>query len=169
MPEQENYITVYRSADTDAQEQARDVYELLKEEGLSPQIVGPDYPGVPIGTWEVRVPPDQVSRAEAILAAELDEEGHVKTRHDEDLELVPVFVGEGAEGEMQALAVRSVLDANNIPSVLVGTSVLPNLPFEVRVPKRFLQAARSVLQEARDLGPSGASEAEEAQRGSSPS
>jgi len=35
---------------------------------------------------------------------------------------------------MEATQIRSVLDASGIPCVVIGSSQIPSLPFEVRVP-----------------------------------
>ncbi len=61
---------------------------------------------------------------------------------------------------MLALEIRSILDAHGIASVLVGSSALPNLPFEVRVPKLLLDEARRAIAAAEEAGPSAAEEAE---------
>ena len=38
-----------------------------------------------------------------------------------------------ATSEMEAISIKNLLDSNGIAAVLVGDSVLPNFPFEVRV------------------------------------
>ena len=66
-----------------------------------------------------------------------------------DLDFVPVFRNQGAEAEMEAISVRSLLEANGIPSVMIGSSQIPSLPFEVRVPKSRLEEAQGLLEAAR--------------------
>jgi hypothetical protein len=80
----------------------------------------------------------------------------------DSLSLVTVFSSDAHDAEMEAFAVRGVLDANEIPSVIVGASLYPNLPFEVRVPGNCADDARRAIAESRTAGPSGADEAERA-------
>ena len=64
----------------------------------------------------------------------------------ESLELVPVYHAEGSStAEFNALLIKSLLEAAGIPAVLVGDSVLPNLPFEVRVPREHLKRALELI------------------------
>jgi hypothetical protein len=48
------------------------------------------------------------------------------------------------------------LDSNGIAAVLVGDSVLPYLPFEVRVARNQAARARRLIQDAERASPSGA-------------
>jgi len=61
-------ITVYRSADTNAEEDAATIRDALISAGLHPEVVDDDTPGVVEGTFEVRVPPSELGQAEAIIA-----------------------------------------------------------------------------------------------------
>jgi hypothetical protein len=131
---------------------------MLVEADLTAVLVGDDYPGVPSGAWEVRVPPTQVARADSLIAANAEapkEEGDPS--HDLDTEVI--FDAIGATAEMEALGIRAVLEANEISSVLVGASVYPNLRFVVRVAKKDAQRAQDVLAEAAAAGPAAAEEA----------
>jgi hypothetical protein len=57
-------------------------------------------------------------------------------------DLETVFHAEGSStAEVEAVAVKSLLESNGIPTVLVGDPVLPNLPFETKVDSH--QAARA--------------------------
>jgi hypothetical protein len=80
----------------------------------------------------------------------------------EDFDLVTVFSSNEHDAEMEALSVQSVLDAGGIPAVIVGSSVLPNLPFEVRVPNSRLEEAEALIAASEAAGPAGAEEAERA-------
>jgi hypothetical protein len=80
----------------------------------------------------------------------------------EDFDLVTVFSSDEHNAEMQAQAVQSVLEAGGIPAVIVGSSVLPNLPFEVRVPSARLEEAETLIANSEAAGPLGAEEAERA-------
>ncbi len=77
-----------------------------------------------------------------------------------DLDLVPVFEAIGAEAEMEAIAIHSVLQASDIPAVLIGSSSLPNLPFLVKVPQDQVEQAQLRIKEAKAAGPSAAEEAQ---------
>lgn len=79
-----------------------------------------------------------------------------------ELDLESVFEASGAEGEMEAMAVHALLIAADIPAVMVGSSSLPNLPFEVQVPHDHVDEARRRIAEAEAAGPSAAEEAEKA-------
>ena len=78
----------------------------------------------------------------------------------EDFDLVTVFSSDEHDAEMEALAVQSVLEAGGIPAVIVGSSVLPNLPFEVRVPSSRVEEAEALIADSEAAGPAGAEEAE---------
>lgn len=64
---------------------------------------------------------------------------------DEALNLVTVFTGDGATGEMQAEEIHALLDAEGIYAVIVGSQALPNLPFEVRVAGERAEEARQII------------------------
>ncbi len=97
---------------------------------------------------------DDESRDVEIGAEEVD------PSHQLDLETV--FAADGATAEMQALAIRGILDAAQVPSVMVGTSTIPSLPFEVRVPRDRMEQALILIAEAEAAGPAAAEEAERA-------
>ena len=51
----------------------------------------------------------------------------------------------GTTQEMEATAVRSILEDAGIATVTIGDAVLPNLAFEIRVAKEHAERARQVL------------------------
>jgi hypothetical protein len=61
---------------------------------------------------------------------------------------------------MEAGNVRALLEANGIPSILVGPSVLPVFEFQVRVARERLEEAQKLVDEAKESGPDAAAEAE---------
>jgi hypothetical protein len=63
---------------------------------------------------------------------------------------------------MEAMQIHGILEANGIPSIVVGTSTLPVLEFEVQVPRENLDEAQRILAEAQAAGPAAAAEAEAA-------
>ena len=152
MPDESKLVTVFRSADHSAEEDATEVRERLAQAGIEAVAVDDATPGVVGGTWEVRVPKADQTRAEAIVAApqpepedevEIDEEGL-----SHDLDFVAIFTGQGPEAEMEAISIRAVLESSGIPCVVIGSAQIPSLPFEVRVPKSRLNEARELLAEA---------------------
>jgi hypothetical protein len=77
-------------------------------------------------------------------------------------DMVTLFSSANHDAEMEANAIRGVLDASGIPSIIVGATQIPSLELQVQVPRALLEDARRVLAEAKELGPSGALEAERA-------
>jgi len=108
-------------------------------------------------------------RAFAILKVMKDP---IEVNPSHDLDLETVFTAAGTTAEMEAISIRCVLDANGIPSVLMGAPQYPNLPFYVKVPKIAAERAYEVLREAREAGPEAAEEgarASHAEPGKNPS
>lgn len=150
-------VTVFRSADASAEEDANAVLKLLGGEGISGVVMDDSSPGVPAGAWEVRVAPEHRAQAEALVAAhpvenELDE--------SHDLDLVTVFRAAGNTSEMEAMSVKGMLESNGIRAFLVSDARLPNLPDEVRVPREEVTTAKRVIADALAAGPAAAEEAE---------
>jgi len=159
MIEGTGFTTVYRSADASAKEDAEAVYDLLSSAGMNAVLLDENAPGVFSGTYEVRVPHERATEAEQIIASRVPAaEQVVDTSHELDLETI--FSAEGTTAEMEALGVKSILEANLIPTVLIGNSTLPVLRFEVRVAREYADAANRTIAEARAAGPEAAEEAQ---------
>lgn len=79
--------------------------------------------------------------------------------------MVAVFSSSNHDGELEAMAVKGVLDSSDIPAMIVGPAVLPNLEFQVQVPVELLQRAREVIRDARQGGSKAAEEGELASEG----
>ena len=77
-----------------------------------------------------------------------------------DESMVAVFSSSKHDGEMEAMAIKGVLDSNDIPAIMVGPQMLPNLEFQVQVPQHLLAQARQLIREARQGGRSAADEGE---------
>jgi hypothetical protein len=151
-------VTVYRSADMNGEEDATAIRNVLIKNGIAAQLADDKAPGVIEGTWEVRVPESQVPQAEALVVQmDQDDPGGVDPSHD--LDMVTIAELQGATGEMEAMAIQSILDANGISAVLIGSSTLPNFSFAVQVAKDDLDRAQAALAEARAAGPAAAAEA----------
>ncbi len=80
----------------------------------------------------------------------------------QDEGLTPVFSSSNHDAEMEAMAIKGVMDSNNIPAMIVGPSVLPTFEFQVQVPQHLLDRARQLIREARQGGRRAADEAEAA-------
>jgi hypothetical protein len=150
-------VTVYRSADQNADRDAARVQAHLADQGLNPVTLGDGAPGVVPGSYEVRVPSTEVSEAEQLLA-NFNADDTFQADPSSEFDTVPIVSMMGATGEIEAMAVKSVLDANGIPAVLIGDSTLPNLEFHVRVARADVERAQAVLAEARAAGPEAAAE-----------
>lgn len=152
-------VTVFRSMDSSARDEADEIGNLLENAGLDPVVLDDSAPGVPSGAFVVKVPEDQAIRADEVLenAQEAAPESGDPSR---SLDLETIFSAIGATAEVEAMGIRSVLDANGIPTVFVSPPQYPNLRFVVKVPHRYLEQAERILAEARAAGPEAAEEAE---------
>ncbi len=155
-------ITVYRSMDSGAKEDCESILEMLSEEGISAVMVDDSVPGVPEGTYEVRVPASDAARAEELIDENppLDEVEEVDDSDNLDLETVFHIEGSSVTGEMQAMSIKNLLESNGIAAVLVGDSVLPNFPFEVKVAREQAERAHKLIEDAESVGPAAAEELE---------
>ena len=80
----------------------------------------------------------------------------------DDVEMVALWSSSAHDAELEADNVHALLDANGIPSIVVGPSVLPVVEFQVQVSRDRLDEARRVIAEAEAAGPEAAAEAEAA-------
>ncbi len=153
-------VTVFRSADSNAEEQAIEVRDLLVEAGIEAELLTGREHGIVAGGYEVRVPMARAEEAEKLIAAHREQ---IETPVDasEDLDMVPVFSSDAHNAEMLATAIHSLLEANGIPSIIVGAAGFPSLPFEVRVPRARLEEAQQAIRAAEEAGPEAAEEAAE--------
>ena len=69
-----------------------------------------------------------------------------------ELDMVPVFSSSNHDGEMEAMNVHAILEANGIESLMVGPSTIPSLEFQVQVSKADLETAQRLLAEAQEAG-----------------
>jgi hypothetical protein len=157
-------VTVYRSADQDASQDASLVHEKLLKAGYNPVIVADNTPGVIEGSYEVRVPAAEAAAAESFINSR-SEEDLESGDESHRLDLETIQATDGALSEMEAQSIQSLLDSNGIHAVIIGTTTLPNLGFEIRVPRNEVQRAHEVISEARNAGPAAAEEAERASEG----
>lgn len=162
MTSQPEMVTVYRSMDLTAKEDCETIADLLTTDGLSPVILDDSAPGVPEGAYEVQVPADQAERAEHVIeehplpdeVEEIDPSSHLDLSE-------AIFHSEGSTtAEFEATEIKNLLEASNIAAIVVGDSVLPNLPFEVRVAAENADRARQLIEDYVEGGPEAAEQAE---------
>ena len=155
-------MTVFRSADATAQEDAGTIQEMLVDEGVQATVLDDHAPGVPAGAWEVRVAAADSARAEVLIAAHPIEDEFADVDASADLDLVTVFRSAGNTSEMEAQQVKSLLESNGLEAVMVGDTRFPNLPGEIRVAREHLTQAKRLIADALAAGPAAADEAEAA-------
>jgi len=162
MSAEPDLVTVYRSMDPNAKDDCETIIALLSAEGISAVMRDGSFPGVPEGVFEVRVPSGLGPKAERLIAENPlpDDVEEVDPSSRLDLETVFQAAGGSNTAEMAALGVKNLLEANGIATVLVGDSVFPNLPFEVRVARDQADRARQLIAEAESAGPAEAEKAE---------
>ncbi len=145
-------VTVYRSMDASAKEDCEMLIDMLGSNAIDPVLVDDSAPGVPSGVYEIRVPAAQAPRAEQLIAENPPPDEDQAVDPSAGLDLETVFQAGGTSAELQALGVQSLLESNGIDAVLWGDSVLPNLPFEVKVARVNAESARQLIAEAEQTG-----------------
>ncbi len=101
MAEQGELVTVFRSADPNAEEQATVARDMLLNAGYDAEVFDDSAPGVPEGAFEVRVPRAQQADAEQLIDTQKDFSPEpLDLSHD--LDMVTVFVSDAPDAEMLA-------------------------------------------------------------------
>jgi hypothetical protein len=136
-------VTVYRSMDATAKDDCESIVEMLNEEGISAVMVDDSAPGVPEGTYEVRVPARDAAKAEKMIEENPLPDEVEEVDDSSALDLETVFIAP----EMEAMSVKNLMESNGIAAVLIGDSVLPNFPFEVKVAREQAVRARKLLED----------------------
>ena len=129
--------------DATAKDDCESIVEMLNEEGISAVMVDDSAPGVPEGTYEVRVPARDAAKAEKLIDENPLPDEVEEVDDSSDLDLETVFVAP----EMEAMSVKNLMESNGIAAVLVGDSVLPTFPFEVKVAREQAARARKLLED----------------------
>jgi hypothetical protein len=150
-------ITVFRSADARAEDDARAIAQLLNDSAIPATLLDDSSPGVPEGAWEVQVTQADSSRADALIATHPVE---IPPDDSHDLDMIAVFRSAGTDTESEALTVKGLLRASGVPAEIVGDTRYPNLPQQVNVPRSQVAEARRLIAEALAAGPAAAEEAE---------
>jgi len=150
-------VTVFRSADPTAQDDATKIAAMLNAQGVPATLLDDSAPGVPTGAWEVQVSNSDTARADVLIAAHPIEDEFANPSGSHRLDMVTVF-RTGAESE--AMTVQALLESNGIEAMMVGDARLPNLPEQVRVPRERVTEAKRLIAAALAAGSAGAEEAE---------
>jgi len=162
-------VTVYRSMDASAEADCEIVVDMLAKENIRGVLLDDSAPGVPEGTWEVQVATADVSRAEGIIASNPlpDDTEEVDPSHDLDLETI--YHAEGSVvAQTETAAIMSLLEANDIMAVTSGETILPHMPFDIKVARDQAERARRLMVEAQLHGPEAAEQAERETEGLPP-
>jgi hypothetical protein len=150
-------ITIFRSADDRAEDDARAIAQLLNDSGIPATLLDDSERGVPEGAWEVCVAQADGSKADALIATHPLDSAHDDSH---DLDMITVFRSAGTDTESEALTVKGLLRASGLPAEIVGDTRYPNLPQQVQVPRSKAAEARRLIAEALAAGPAAAEEAE---------
>jgi hypothetical protein len=153
-------VTVYRSMDDTAKEDCETIAGILTDQGLSPVILDDAAPGVPEGTFEVRVPSGELQKAEELIAEHPLPDEVEEVDDSSDLNLETIYHADGTLAEVESMEIKNLLEASGVAAVVIGNSVLPTMSFEVRVARDQVERAREVINEAQAAGPAAAEEAE---------
>jgi hypothetical protein len=147
-----NEVTVFRSADSGAEQDATAVSELLRQEGIASRAVDDNEPGVLEGTWEVRVAEADAPRAEALINASPVDDELVDVDPSHDLDLVTIFETAGGEtaAQIEVDAIVSLLESEGIATV-VNSGPVPAFPREIRVAKEHAERAREIIRDAQEV------------------
>ena len=96
------------------------------------------------------------------MAQDPEEEGRGEETLDtsHDLDMVPLYDSMAIDADAEADVIRSLLEANGIPATIVSGGPVVPVGFMVQVPRKRLEEARRLMEEARATGPEGAEEAE---------
>ena len=152
-------LTVFRSAESSAEEECSDIRTFLAENGIDAKVAGDDAPGVVSGSYEIRVAAEDADRATELIATLPEDAQQADPSHG--LDLVSIYRSESTpSAEMEAMGLKAILDSSGIEAVVMGGSMMPNLPVEVRVTSEDEVRARAVIAEAAAAGPEAADEAE---------
>ncbi len=153
-------VTVFRSADPSAADDAKAVLNSLNANGISALLADDRSPGVPQGAWEVRVAAADRVRAEQWIATHPIEDEFANPNESSALDMVTVFRSAGTDIESEAMLVKGLLESNGIETMVVADSRFPNFPEHVRVARADLTEAKRLIANALAVGSAGAEEAE---------
>lgn len=101
------------------------------------------------------------------MAQDPEEEGLGGGKLDKshDLDMVSLFESNAVDAEAEAEVIRGLLESNGIPVNIVTGGPVPPVGWMIQVPRKRLEEARRLIEEARATGPEGAAEAEASSEG----
>lgn len=153
-------VTVFRSADQSAEDDAKAVLNLLLDNGIEAQLVDDKAPGVMEGVWEVRVSAAAEAPATQLIATNPIEDEFANPSESHDLDMVTVFRSAGTGNESESMLVKGLLESNGIQAIIIADARFPNLSEHVRVPRADETEAKRLIANALAVGPNAADEAE---------
>jgi hypothetical protein len=153
-------VTVFRSGDPSAEDDAKAVLNLLVSNGISAMLVDDQAHSVPQGAWEVKVALAERVPAEHLIATTPIEDEFSNPDSSSSLDQVTVFRSAGTGIETEAMLVKALLDSNGIDAMIVADTRFPNFPEQVRVPRAEVTEAKRLIANALAAGSAGAEEAE---------
>jgi Putative prokaryotic signal transducing protein len=136
--------------DTNAKRDCEILFDLLRTRGIPAVVLDDSAEGIVEGTFEVRVPAHDAAKAERLLREHPLPDDFERVDPSSKLDIETVFHAEGSGplAEMQAMGVKNLLESNGIAAILFGDSVLPNMPFEVKVARENAERASRLIAEA---------------------
>lgn len=146
------YIALYQSAHPQSEEEAHLILDTLREAGIGTvRVRQEDEPGGGVRSFLVEVDQSEIYDAQAFLQkAGVSFEG---LDAGEGVDFQVVFFSDKHDSEPEALAVKSLLEANGMAAFLAESSPLPNFPHKVLVAKTDAARAREVIEMAVATGP----------------
>ncbi|MBV8842396.1 MAG: DUF2007 domain-containing protein [Bryobacterales bacterium] len=150
--------TVFRSADESAGEDAVNVQQMLADNGIAATLLDDKAPGIPEGAYEVRVDPENVARAEQLVAQFSPDKEMVDIDPSPALDLVTIHRTAGTTNEIETIAIQKLLENAGISAIVVGDARFPSIGQEIRVAREHEARALQLIQEAAATGPAAAEE-----------
>jgi hypothetical protein len=146
------YVTLYRSAHPKSEEEAHEILNMLREAGVGTVRVRlEEEPGSGVRSCVVDVDDSENYDAQAVL----QQKGATFEGLDAgaSLDFRVVFFSDKHDAENEALAVKSLLEANGISTFIAESSPLPNFPHKVLAARADADRAREIIHLAQATGP----------------
>ncbi len=149
------FVTLYQSAHPKAEDEAHAILEALRDGGITAARVRvEDEPGGSLKSYLLEVDSEAVYDAQALLQSQgVSFEGLDAA---EALDFQVAFFSDRHDAENEALAVKTLLEANGIAAFLAESNPIPTLPAKVLVPREDAARARQIIADAKATGPADA-------------
>lgn len=101
------------------------------------------------------------------MAQDPEEEGLGREPLDisHDLDMITLYESSAVDADAEAEVIRGLLESNGIPATIVTGGPVPPVGWIVQVPRKRVDEARRLIEEAQATGPEGAAEAEASSEG----